>query len=875
MNRKLLAAGAVALAMAASQSIKAETVYQMTGDVTDGIDLVGGGYATDRLYGPTAAAASLGGTVTHDATLTKENPFKIFGFGQTLKFTSDTSLFDVPVRLSAGDGVTASTCYQFRYSGMIRGGLEVLRPGKIEVYNQLTFAGTTNDDTSVACDVVLNGVQADVASTTIFGTVDGDANLYLSNATYKVVSGSFQLGKMSAPNRYGMRVSMDLYNSTFEDSIGEITLMEGVRGENTENCFITVGPVSTLKARRIRHSGGDYSRVKFNGGRYVVADGNSEVFNVAGYSYNGGWPSPHITVEGVDGNPIDIEINADHNLASGSNNRKVDFTGNGGFVKRGAGILSWTRPGCDYPWDSSIVSLCNYTGDTVVKGGGIKQILSAYLPGRGALVLEAEGTTYDLNGISNKLFTAATGLGSVVNTSVTNATLALGYNNASGEWNVSVADTIPVEKIGTGTLTIGVNAADYAGDFTILAGTAKLATGVAMKKLGTVTVAAGATLDIRGASLKCTKLVNNGKVLSDEDSSLTINLENDEELNFGIAGAVEKTGAGAMTIGSGLDCVTDLKVTAGTLHCSVAAFSGKYFKLQYVGGINGSSGISLGEFSLYDSAGRRVNEGTYTYNEIVTNGEQKNGLNTLEGIAECEVALMGAGGGYFHMHKDGEDPAKLLDGDAASACILRYSWGNSAIGFRLPDAAKAVVGYSLTVPNNYSSDSILNKWKVFGSHDGVNWTLLDDRSAEQTVPASTEKGVEYNGGVPYALSAGTDTTGALLASGGIVTVAAGATLDPAVLGLGIEKLAIDYAAGAGTITRCTAMANGAVYITISEGAKLRLPCTLPLTIDELGNAAALKTWTVYVNGETLEKARLSYNGNQLQLSGAGFVFSIR
>ena len=99
------------------------------------------------------------------------------------------------------------------------------------------------------------------------------------------------------------------------------------------------------------------------------------------------------------------------------------------------------------------------TCDVLVMGGGIKQAVSGYQPGRGGLVLEALETTFDLNGISNKLFTAATGLGSVINSSATSATLSLGYNNASGDWNAAVAASVPVEKIGTGTLTIGANAA--------------------------------------------------------------------------------------------------------------------------------------------------------------------------------------------------------------------------------------------------------------------------------------------------------------------------------------------------------------------------------------------------------------------------------
>lgn len=870
---KMLVLSCVAtIAVASVLPAWAEDVYQMTGNVSDGIDLVGGGYATDRLNGPASADANLGGTVTHDATLTKEHPFQIFGFGKSLTFTSETTLWDVPVKLLNAPGVTTKSGWNFRYSPKIRGGLEVCSPGQMLIFNGLTFCGTE----AVPSDFVLNGVTATIAANTVLGTVDGDAGFYLTNATYKVNGGyNFQLGSMKSPGRTGMRVSMVLESSTFESG-GTLTLMQDVAGSNAENCFVTIGTGSVVKATYITHQGGDYSRIRFVGGRCVATASSGGVFHVYGFSYNGGWPSPHITVEGVAGNPIDVEIASNLNVADGSKNRKIDFVGNGGFVKRGAGILTWTRVGCDYPWDSSIVSLCTYTGDTIVKGGGIKQAVSGYQPGRGGLVLEASGSTFDLNGISNKLFTAATGLGSVINSSVTEATLGLGYNNASGEWNVAVADAIPVEKIGTGTLTIGANAANYAGDFKVLAGTAKLATGVTATKLGTVTVAKGATLDIRGATFACEKLVNNGVVLTDEGSSLVLNVDEDEAVRSGFAGKVEKRGAGTMTVQAGFDDVTELKVSEGTVRYLPVAFSGKYFKLVFVYGISGRDGITLGEFSLYDSAGRRVNQGAYTYNAlpIPNKTEQYYGIDSLENIAEREVALMGAGGGYFHSHKSNEGPIKLFDGDSSTSFCIRYSWGNSAIGFRVPEASLPVVGYSMTASNSGYVDSLLNKWKLYGSSDGKNWTLLDDRSAEaQVVP--TQRGAEYNDGVAYAFSSGVETDKPLLAAGGVVSVAKGAVLDLGDVGVGIEGLAIDCTAEAGAVTRFTPIANGAIYLTGLDQSALTLPCELPIEIGAMNGIPALRSWKVYVGGQLQPELRLRFLDGCLLLSGRGFCVIVR
>lgn len=279
------------------------------------------------------------------------------------------------------------------------------------------------------------------------------------------------------------------------------------------------------------------------------------LFQVGGHSWSGAWPNPRIYVEGVNGNPIDIEIAYDRNLSGGSDNRQVNFIGNGGFIKRGLGVLNWTSVGGGR-------SSCNYTGDTIVKGGGIKQSIAGFLPGRGALVLEAVGTTFDLNGIGNALFTGVSGLGSVVNTSATEAKLSLGYGNANGDWNAVVASEVPVEKIGTGTLTIGANAASYAGDLTVSAGMVKLSAGLSLTGLGTLTIAEGATLDIRGATLGCRKFINKGTLLADGTGSLVLGSDEDQDFeNPAFAGSIEKTGSAAVTLHGGLDGVTSLKVS--------------------------------------------------------------------------------------------------------------------------------------------------------------------------------------------------------------------------------------------------------------------------------------------------------------------------
>lgn len=82
-----------------SLSANALEVYQISGDVTGGVDLLGMSetYRTDSIQWGTANAI-LSGTVTH-APATVESPFVIIG-SNSGKFRHDTGLDTIPLRIS-------------------------------------------------------------------------------------------------------------------------------------------------------------------------------------------------------------------------------------------------------------------------------------------------------------------------------------------------------------------------------------------------------------------------------------------------------------------------------------------------------------------------------------------------------------------------------------------------------------------------------------------------------------------------------------------------------------------------------------------------------------------------------------------------------
>lgn len=869
-------------------SLAAAEVYKVTGNVTDGIDLVGGGYQTDRIDGPSTAAATVSGTITHADGLTPEHPFTIAGFGKKITFGADTGIEAVPLKFTA----TAANDWQFKGKTAFRGGVEfgancrlILPYGEGDTF--------VCGDGANAVDFNLDAGKVYAYSRLVVGNQLGDANFLMAGSGSQGYQAEgkydFVLGKEDSPGRTGIRVSMSIAGATM--NVRYLILMEGVYGSGVENCFVTNGVGGVIMARYIIHKGGDYSRITFDGGRYVSsgAEPGKSLFNSEGSSWNSKYPNPRITVEGVNGNAIDLETDCDRDLCTGCKSYcPIMFIGDCDFVKRGTGVLSLARNAA-YTAEAITTKLA-YTGDTIVKGGGLKLTVGDFQPKGGTLVLEGAGTTFDLNGVNSDYFKGVSGLGSVINTSETAATLTLGTGNANGEFNAVVAKTVPVVKTGAGTLVVGANAANYEGDLTVNAGTVKVSAGIGLLKLGTMTIASGATLDIRGAGFGCARLVNNGTLLSDETSTIVIGGDDDVTyVNPRYLGAVEKIGEDTATVCGGLDGVESMTVSAGTLAYRPISFGGKYFGLVYQCGVNGRQFMELGEFALYDVNGKRVNAGAYSWTPIITEESKVYGfIDDASGLAEHEVQIWRSAESASKASQainDNEGPDKLFDGNAGTKCALMYSSGNSGLAFHIPDDSAAVAGYLLTTSNNRSS--CLIKWALFGSYDGKTWIKLDEGNpdfdwntatdeekdaARAVVPGTGQ--TDYNGGVPYLFGENVDADEKVFGDAAL-TVAAGATLDLQANTLRIAHLVIDCAAGAGTITRFTPAANGRLVLENADGLGDLVGYELPVTVGEIGDTSALRTWKVSVGGVEEDSLRVCWRNGKLMLKGCGLLLQLK
>ncbi|MDB6057714.1 MAG: hypothetical protein JWO95_1558 [Verrucomicrobiales bacterium] len=157
----------------------------------------------------------------------------------------------------------------------------------------------------------------------------------------------------------------------------------------------------------------------------------------------------------------------------------------------------------------------NYTGNTIIGTNGpgyfstgtqawLKLGASAVIPngsGFGNVIINAawlglldlNGKTQTINGLSGD-GTVTSGTG--------NGTLTIGNNNATSTFNGTIQNgggTVAIVKTGTGTVTLG-GANTYTGTTTINAGTLALASAGSINNTPSITVAAGATLDVSAIS---------------------------------------------------------------------------------------------------------------------------------------------------------------------------------------------------------------------------------------------------------------------------------------------------------------------------------------------------------------------------------------
>ncbi|MBO7688360.1 MAG: hypothetical protein J6V72_18395 [Kiritimatiellae bacterium] len=881
---------ALCVALSCAFQVQAESVYRLDATTTEGLDLTAmDGYYADRMEGPLSANVNFAGPLTVDPSVSESNPFQLIGNGKTITVTAaDSGFHTLPLVMYNAAGKTGGSALQFNAGWIYSGG--VLDVGK---YNTFKFGYLNNGNCSLESSLVN---VLDGGKVSGYGLVFGrNHNLHMSVTNGASITAEYyvRIGEQTTALDSPLTAFLGITNATVKagrhQNIADgkaFVLMGGARtaDNTTENCRVVIGPGGLLEATTVVHHGGGRSAIVFDGGKYKsTGDSSAALFHSYGFYSDGSahWPSPHIVVHGINGNPIDVEISTNRVLASGASgdSRRVYLTGDGGFVKRGTGTLIFTRKG---------LATCDYTGPTTIYGGGIVVTNSVFKPGRGELTV-ASGAFLDLNGFDVE-FSGAVGDGVVSNGSDRASTLALGWDNADSLFNIAVSNDVSVMKIGTGTLTVGPKAADFAGNLVITGGVVNFAAGVAMTNLDTVTISRGATLDVRGRTFACRNLVKAGTLLTDDDTTMLF--ISDGDANFGgfpLQGTLVKGGTGTMSIYGDGDTNCNVVVEGGTLLVRPLAYGGKYFKVNvFKTSESVTDGTAwhkyIGEFSLYDAAGNRVNAHAYTYNERPRVGQYNGvgGVANASGLAEWEVALATSG---FTNYDEGHGPDKALDGDPATYHDNMSWWGAEAFMFRMPASVADVVGYTFTTyAGGTKGQSRPVQWKIYGSEDGVNWTTLADNSidwsdetAREALLAATPgtASTEYNNGVPYTFD--TMPGGDVMPFGpdGTVTVSGGGTLEFSSSTMRLPSLTVDCSKGGGTIRNFTPAENGVLRLYNLPQEALHGQYALPVAIADVITPNVFKTWRVFIGDSLCEYVQVGVRDGHLVLCGLGMTIIFR
>ena len=269
-------------------------------------------------------------------------------------------------------------------------------------------------------------------------------------------------------------------------------------------------------------------------------------------------------------------LNVNANLAlAGNNNLTLGgvITGAGTLTKNGASNL--TLSGSN-----------NFLGGTTLNAGTLTAASNLAL-GLGNLTV---GGTSTLDNTSPLV---------LANNINVNANLALAGNNSLSLGGV-IAGTGTLTKNGLADVTLSGNNT-FSGTFDVLAGSLNTLSSGALGNNATVTLAAGAALNL-GTSGRLATLTGSGTALIGTGTTLSLGGNNISSTFAGILsgdGGMTKLGTGTLTLGGISDLTGDTLVNAGTLQVNGSLASGNVRVNN--GGTLGGSGTLAGAVTVADS----------------------------------------------------------------------------------------------------------------------------------------------------------------------------------------------------------------------------------------------------------------------------------
>ena len=389
---------------------------------------------------------------------------------------SSTAIAD-NLTVNQGDSQTISA--NATYDAVVVNGNLTVAPNVTLNCTSLTVA---NDISGTATLTVGDGATVSISgsSKTKIGVGKGRAEVYLgTGATLDAHSGNlfFCYGYESTPAS-GTRMTEALLvagpNSTIYTGVdfffGWGSNSNGYYPSGTSKsdikAEIRLDKGAKLSTQRIRIRSAVSEKILFNGGQLVQ---RSSSYNNA-YIYMD-WDSKNtnLHLEGTNGCPIQMYLPTRGSLSAlttfGSSSCNIIMSGDGGFVKTGAGVFPLAD--MNSSWDSSVPNIrFLFTGDFVIRDGGFSVAnatpkgptflaVSNYASRPVDLVVE-NGASFDLAGCDIGLNSiTATGTGFVTNSAAGTATATIGArNDGRGSTLSRVFPGIAFVKQGGASLTL-------------------------------------------------------------------------------------------------------------------------------------------------------------------------------------------------------------------------------------------------------------------------------------------------------------------------------------------------------------------------------------------------------------------------------------
>ena len=402
-----------------------------------------------------------------------------------------------------------------------------------------------------------------------------------------------------------------------------------------------------------------------------------------------------------------------------------------------------------------------------------------------------------------------------------------------------------------------------------------------VEKLGAVSVASGATLDL--SALACdveVSSISGGGTIALGSGAFVVNNDADtviETTQFtGSPSAIVKKGSGTLSVYGALPAPLDVREGEVAPAAGTIGFPGKYFQFTIKATRKKQDVGELGKLNFFAADGSAVATGLKWYG-APDNLPGSMLVNYMDGkpASELPAGTFSQGGQYTYSYWNGDHqtPACIFYDPANTAnkwCTTQHQFDVNVdstwyvLNMRLADDAPNVVGYNLKTTNGDNNDRPVAAWALHGSRDGETWILLDEQNLGTGAP--TKANTWYNNGTP------STERGESFPIGDTQAAISADDVPP------IGSLVVDLAGTSGTLARFKPAANGTLVILNAPDGTDFSGWTVPLSVGEFSTDASssLRSWSIVVDGVALGRYRLAVSGGDLVVEKkAGFSVFVR